>query len=145
MSFNETLKDLLIENNTNLKQVCKSLNTKNSSYYKYFENTRPQVDSAVKLANYFDCSLNYLMGIDDNKKEVSFNKKYNKNLFFERYVNLLKQNKLSHYKFSKIIGISQSTYYAYKNGSVPYMDILEKMARYFSCSIDYLVGRSDKL
>ena len=144
MTFSEILRELLQERNTNAKQVSVYLGIEDSTTYKYFGTTLPRIEKAVLLANYFDCSLNYLMGIDDNPKSVKFKQTYDKSLFFKRYDGLLKQNNLTHYELCNKTGIAKSSLYAWKKGTVPYLDVLEKIARYFSCSIDYLVGRTDK-
>lgn len=47
---------------------------------------------------------------------------------------------------ASIIGITQSTYSAYENGSVKNIpvDALIKLCKYYHVSLDYLVGLSDQ-
>ena len=143
MTFNEIFKELLLENELNAKQLSKMIGIQDSTLYKYLNQTLPRVENIVKIANYFNCSVNYLMGIDELPKQTTFTQTYNKKIFFHRYDNLLLSNNLTHYKLSKKIGIKNSSLLAWKNGTIPYLDVLEKIAKYFSCSIDYLIGRSD--
>ena len=49
-------------------------------------------------------------------------------------------------KLAQIFGISRQVYANYENGiNEPSLDMLVKMADYFQCSVDYLLGRSDDL
>ena len=41
------------------------------------------------------------------------------------------------------IGLSTAIATKWKNGSIPKGDILVKIADYFDCSVDYLLGRTD--
>lgn len=144
-NFSEILKDLLIENNINGKQLAKNINIQNSTIYKYLKGTLPRVENAVLLANHFNCSLNYLFGIDDKPDTVKFKKTFDVKLFYQRYEKLLQKENMSHFSLCKKIGLNISSLHAWKHGSLPYLDGLEKIARYFCCSIDYLIGRSDNL
>lgn len=142
MKFSEIFKELCIENNTNPKQIARNLKIEDSTLYKYLSGTLPRVKNAVLLANYFNCSLNYLFGIDDIPNAVNFKKTFNLKLFFPRYEKLLKENNKTHFAFCKTAGLNFSNLYYWKHGRVPYFDILEKIARNLNCSIDYLVGRT---
>ena len=61
---------------------------------------------------------------------------------------LRKQHNLKQIDMAKIFNISKSTYSTYETGAYePNIELLKKIADYFGCSIDYLVGResgSDK-
>lgn len=47
-------------------------------------------------------------------------------------------------KLSQLLGITSKTYRAYINGASIPSDVLISMSNYFDCSIDYLVGRSER-
>ena len=66
-------------------------------------------------------------------------------MFRIRLKELREQKGLSQDAFSKDIGVSQSTVGNWESGTrQPKMDVLEKIARYFDVSTDYLLGRSDE-
>lgn len=145
MNISQNIKDLCIEKEINIIQLAKSVKIQDSLLYKYInENSLPTVNNIVKLANFFNCSINYLTGLSDNPAQYKFSDTYDKELFFERYCELLKNNNLSHYAFCKTINISKSNYFNWKKGGIPYLDTLYKIAEYFGVSIDYLIGRSNK-
>lgn len=144
MNFGDVFQELCIEHDTNPKQLSKKINISDSLLYKYFQGTLPRIKNAVIIANYFDCSLNFLFGIDNQPKQYIFSKNYNSNLFYPRYVHLLKQNNLTHYNFCKNTKINHSSLHYWKNGVLPYFNILETIATNLNCSIDYLVGRANE-
>ncbi len=144
MTFQENLQDLLDEKEMNIKRLAKQVGIQDSLLYKYASNKSiPTVDNLIKLANYFDCSLNYLIGIDDEPKSYKFKETYNKDLFFKRYNQLLQENHLTNHALSKKLDFSPSDLKHWKEGTIPYLETIIKLADYFGVSIDYLVGRED--
>ncbi|MDY5264029.1 MAG: helix-turn-helix transcriptional regulator [Eubacteriales bacterium] len=58
---------------------------------------------------------------------------------------LRKQHNLKQIDMAKIFNISKSTYSTYETGAYePNIELLKKIADYFGCSIDYLVGRESE-
>ena len=143
MKFKEVLNDLLIEKTTNIQEVSKETGIDDSNLYDYMHGAIPNIEFAVILANHFNCSLNYLMGLDDKPNQTKFKKDYNISLFSNRYDNLLDQHNISHYKLHKEKKLNYSSHYAWQHGAIPSMSSLFIIAEYFGISIDYLVGRSD--
>lgn len=65
-------------------------------------------------------------------------------MFVEQFVYLLQKNNITAYRVAKETGISQGLMGEYKNGiKLPTSQNLIKIADYFDCSIDYLLGRTD--
>jgi len=63
------------------------------------------------------------------------------NIFPTRVKELRIENNLTQQQIADKIGIKQSTYSGYENGTYyPQLDILDKIANVFKVSIDYLVG-----
>lgn len=64
---------------------------------------------------------------------------------FERIRNLREDNDTPQQKLAEYLNIKQTTYSKYELGkiNVP-VDALIKIADYYSVSLDYLVGRTDK-
>lgn len=60
---------------------------------------------------------------------------------YERFNELLKEHNVTAYKVGKDTGISTTTLSEWKNGKyTPKMDKLQKIAKYFDVSVDYLLG-----
>ena len=140
--FSQILKELCKENNITIKELSKITGITDSLLYKYAnQKTSPTIDNIVKLANYFNCSIDYMLG--DDSFNYGFNQTYNKSLFYNRFKDLLKKYNLKSSNISNKLQISKSTQYCWKNGTMPYLDTLVKIAKYFDVSVDYLIGRSD--
>ncbi len=143
-NFNEILKDMLQDNNLTVKELAKLTKIQDSLLYKYVNNkTEPTIKNLIKLADYFNCSIDYLIGLSEHEKFV-MQKGVKTIKFYEVYTNLLKEHSLSHYSLCKILGYSMSSLTLWKNGQIPYLDTLIKIAKYFDVSIDYLVGISEE-
>ena len=63
----------------------------------------------------------------------------------ERIRNLREDNDLTQTELAHRLNISQRTYSHYESGSrkIP-LDILIELADYYNCSVDYLLGRTNK-
>lgn len=144
-SFSERIKQLLEENEISAKKLGTILKINHTSMYDYLAGKYPSIENAVKLANYFNCSLNFLFGLDDYADETSWTQNYDATLFLERYTNLLKQNGISHYKVCKETKLNESSIRLWKKGKLPKIVSLVEIAKCLNCSIDYLVGRSEKI
>lgn len=64
----------------------------------------------------------------------------------QRLRKLRKENKKTQEDMAKLLGITRPAYTAYETGKRhPDYDSLEKIADFFNCTIDYLLGRTDNL
>ena len=142
--FVENFKDILIDRNMSIQELSKKTGIDDSNLYDYLHGAIPNVSFAVKIANILNCSLNFLMGLDDEPNSIPFKQNFDISLFSDRYDNLLKENKITHFRLCKERNLNYSSHYAWQRGSVPAMSSLIIIASYFGTSIDYLVGRSDK-
>lgn len=143
IDFSTSFRDIIIEKGTSVQEISKKIGIDDSVLYDYLHGATPNVDFAVKLANYFDCSINYLMGIDKSPNQIIFKNSYNITLFSDRYDNLLKENNVTHYKLYREKRLNYSSHYSWQHGAIPSMKSLYIIAEYFDVSIDYLIGRSD--
>ena len=66
-------------------------------------------------------------------------------MFTERFMRTIQSKHLTAYKVAKATGISQGLMNENKNGvKLPTVQNLVKIADYLDCSVDYLLGRTDK-
>ena len=144
MEFKKVFNDLLDENNLSAKQLGKLIDINHNSVYLYDKNKYPDIANAVKIANYFNCSLNYLFGLDFDSNSYSYKSTYNIKEFINRYQYLLKKFNVSNHKVSIQAKTNESSYWLWRKGSEPKIETLIKLAQYFNVSIDYLIGRSDE-
>lgn len=65
-------------------------------------------------------------------------------IFWERYSDLCNNKNTKPNPVGKVIGVASSTISQWKNGSIPNGETLIKLADYFDCSVDYLLGRTNE-
>ena len=138
-SFSEILKDLILENGKSLRNIGLESGIPHSQLSRYIRNTIPKVEVSIKLAKYFNCTLDYLFGLTDERKR--FENKYDFSKFISRYQKLLEENNTTHWKFSHQVNISESSIRQWKKGQIPKMETIIIIAENLSTSIDYLLGK----
>lgn len=138
--FQKRLQQLLTENELSRLELSKRIGISFETLNGYFnKNFYPEISIAKKIAKYFGCSLDFLMGLDENFE----NHDKNTFSFAETLKNLLKKHKLSPEKLMHSINMSEANYYRWQRGTTkPAMTSLIEIAKFFDVSIDYLVGSS---
>lgn len=138
------LAELRLDNDLKQKDVALKLDIEENNYSKWERNvTDIPLDKFNELANLYDCSLDYLIGLT-NSKTKSERKTINLKLLSQRLLEMRKERNLTQEKLSNEIGYPQTTYSNYENGSrIPTIFKLMYIAIYYNISLDYLVGRSD--
>lgn len=140
-NFAEILGELLLERNLNAKQFAHDIDAQNSSVSFYLRAMSiPTVKWLVKIADYFNCSTDYLLGLDEEKKVGDFCVCPP----FNEQLNFLKQHfNCSNSYFYTNSGIPKTRYYDWQNGKrVPTVESVVKLAKHFDCSVDFIIGRS---
>ncbi len=140
--FKETLKDLIESTGLSLRQLEKESGVSAINYSRYLRGSIPTIDVTMKIAKYFNCTLDYLFGIDkakNNSKYKTF--EYDTADFVDRYLSLLKVNKTTNFKFAKNNIFDESVIRHWKAGATPRLDIVYVIARDLGGSIDELIGR----
>ena len=88
------LKQLRIEHSKTLAQIAKALNLTTSAYAHYEQGIRePNITTLIKIANYFDCSIDYLIG-RENENGIVIIENSPKSQIEELYEKLNRQNKI---------------------------------------------------
>lgn len=139
--FSNRLKELMFDNNLNTVQLAKATGISNSRICDWLNyNIFPYISSLVKLSDYFSCSIDFLAGRTEDPVIILSNKNLT---FAERLKELTLKNKLSYYKVSKDLDFQRNLISKWLTGGGTVLYNLIKLADYFDCTIDYLLGRSD--
>lgn len=132
--FAEQLKTLRKINGITQKELAEKLKIKQNSYSDW-ENgkSEPNIEMLVRIADYFDVSLDYLMG--GKMKNIT-----------EEFSLCLKKirmkRKLSQKQIAEELKISQQQYSKWEGGIITHnAETLVRLADYFDVSVDYLLGR----
>lgn len=140
--FAERLNDLIFDNKTTAVQTAKALGVPKSTIYRYLNAERiPNIDMLIKLADLLHCSISFLIGIDNDNYLINPNQCP---VFSERLKFLISNFKITKYKLTKDTDIPESIIYSWQSGkSQPSIESVLKLAEYFNCSVDYIVGREN--
>lgn len=69
--FCERLKKLRLENNLSLRQLAEQISSTKQAISNWENEYRaPSLEAAIEIANYFEVSLDYLVGLSDNPKRL---------------------------------------------------------------------------
>lgn len=72
-SFGQRLRELRLKSNMSLRELSEKLNISFSALGNYERNNRePNFDTLKKIADFFDVSLDYLLGLSDNPNIITF-------------------------------------------------------------------------
>ncbi|MCM6841536.1 helix-turn-helix domain-containing protein [Lactococcus lactis] len=135
--FNEQLKTLRKINGLTQKELAEKLKIKQNSYSDW-ENgkSEPNIEMLVRIADYFDVSLDYLLGGKMKNITEEFSLCLKK---------LSMKRKLSQKQIAEELKISQQQYSKWEGGIITTnAETLVRLANYFDVSIDYLLGRKSE-
>lgn len=65
-------------------------------------------------------------------------------MFYDRFVALCKQKNMSPSAVTRELGLNNSISTAWKRGTIPNGNTLQKLADYFGVTVDYLLGNETK-
>lgn len=134
------LKELMEEAELNVPALSNKVNIEQSAILRFVKAERlPSAASLVKLADCFDCTTDYLLGLSDILDDRSFKARppFNEQLSF-----LLDHFKISKYRLEKETNIAEQTVINWHKGKYePNVESLIKIAKYFGCSVDFVLGR----
>ncbi len=101
----------------------------------------PTPKTLVKIADFFETSLNYLLG---KSAANDFSPTIEKRSFAQRFAQLCQERSITYYKVSSDCGFDNSLIVRwFSKGYLPSLQILEWLCAYFQVSPDYLLGRTD--
>ncbi|MCM1324965.1 MAG: helix-turn-helix domain-containing protein [Acetobacter sp.] len=141
-NFSEVLDDLMKEKDINISNLAKESGLSKGIISVALRGvSEPAVKTIVRLAKYFNCSVEYILGRTLERTIVNA---FDSNMkFYDRFDKLLKENKMTYYRLKKTIDLPHSNY-DWKRGALPNLSNLIAIADYFCVSTDYLLGLSDK-
>ncbi len=139
--FADRLEMLMSEKNVDVATLSSVLGVNSTSVYAYLRNVQfPSFKHLVTLANYFNCTTDFLLGLEDENQSSVF---YDCPPFQEQ-LKILK----AHYDcpwrhFYINAKIPENTFYNWKNGRFdPTVNGIIALARSLRCSVDFLIGRA---
>ena len=138
--FGETLSELIAMQDLNATRLGKQLNIDRSTITKYLaKRSLPKLQFAIKIVDYFGCSLDYLFGLTDDYQKRNY---LPCPPFHQVFQQLLNSRNCTRYRLFTDLEIhDQIVDDWYYGRSIPSIHNLVRIANYFGCTLDELVGR----
>lgn len=138
--FSERLKELMYEQGITTDQSLSQHLGISDETVRLWKNGRRYISLSqlIKLADYLNCSIDYLTGRSETILDFTPNKCH---FFYDRLRFVMSEKKVSRYELVKNTRIYDSYFSNWKKGADIHILTLVLLADYLDCSIDYLIGR----
>lgn len=140
--LSERLKDLMNEAEIKTTALAESTKLEQSVISKFLRAERmPSAKTLVILADFFHCSTDYLLGLSDSLDEKTYKQRPP---FSEQLNFLLVHYHISKYRLEKETKLTEETVNRWQKGKYePTVESLIRLATYFHCSVDFILGREN--
>lgn len=141
--FPKILKELMDEKPVDAKSLTKYLELSDASIiYRWLKGELGLLlPTAVKVAEYFNCSLDYLFGRSDDYGIGNYRQCPSFDIQFRKVID---EQEVSQYRLVKDKVIYGGNIDSWLNKKqVPHIETIIKLADYLKISLDYLVGREN--
>lgn len=130
MTTSDIIKSLRKRKNITQVQLAEALSVERSSVGKYETGTMPSADVLIRIADYFDVSVDYILCRDD----------YNAS-FANRLRKIRNESHISQIALAEALSISQQAVAKWESGkSTPNPETVKRIANIMHVSTDYLLG-----
>lgn len=137
--FGERLSELIFDKNLTTEQLSKAVGISAGSISQWRTGKQNiSLSNALKLADYFSCSIEFLIGRTGDKLNY-VPREYPP--FYERLLQVMKERGKSRYRIVKETKLSDGNFYSWKRGGDPFLQSVIDLADYFGYTIDYFIGR----
>lgn len=145
MTTYEKVEQLRSKEGISQGKLEKKIGLSNGQISKWKKNN-PSAESLSKIANYFNVSIEYLLGSDVIEKDNELSKSYGSTLMYEIYCKIRDKIGLKDADVARLSGVTKSTFSDWKKGLYqPKREKLIKIADALGVSIEYLMddGKTD--
>ena len=137
--FAERLQELLYVADLNAFTLTQKLGCGHNCIYRYLKGENPSLEILIKIADYFQCSTDFLLGFTEDSGNPPF---LSIPPFQERLSYLLNHYGITRYRLQKMTDLSPSLMYYYSKGQKsPTLDVIIRIAKALECSVDFVIGR----
>lgn len=138
---------LMTNENVSKRALAKAIEIDRKSILNYCDGLwYPRYDTLAKLADYFEVSADFLLGLADEDYAIWHTECSIDDIpthFVSRVNDLMRQKSISQYRLAKLLETSQTTVSKWLHlRGMPETGYLIKLAKALDCSVDYLLSRS---
>lgn len=140
--FKDYINDYLVQNEMNIFQFSKLVGIDDYIISCWIQGKHlPSVKHTITIADHFDVAIDYLLGIAE---ESNYTRSIMEQDFPTRLTQQLLKYNITPYRLSIECDIGRAAISKWLiMRQLPRLDNLITIAKFFDCSIDYLIGRSD--
>ncbi len=139
-NFAERLEELMFDAHLKTAELAKILDVNRATVSRYLQGKLlPSVQTTIQLADYFKCSVDYLLGLSIENSSEKFK---TCPPFCEQFKFLLQHYHYSVYRLVHEADMNESTLFFWKAGThEPTIDNVVRLAKIFDCTVDSVLGR----
>lgn len=122
--------------------IAEKIGIERNTYTRYENETRtPTIETLCKLAMFYNVSLDYILGLKNQKSPYGNMTKYNKNKFITNIQLIRKKLNYTQLDIANLFSCDRVTVARYENGTykIP-IDYLIKLSTLSKIPTDYIVG-----
>lgn len=139
--FSQVLLELMAEKDLNNYALSKKIGVANTTVGKWVNQLAlPNLKSALKLADFFHTSVDYLFDKTDSRYFFATAEPN----FVQNFRQILKDCEVKNKKIFNKCNISNSELYLWQNGNNPSLETLLRFSAYLDLPVEYIIGRTDK-
>lgn len=137
--FSERLSELIFEEQITNKLLANAINVNVTTIQRWRRDcTKIYLSNLVALCNYFNCSIDFIVGRIDKKLDFV---PHECPPFYNQIRKIMQEKSITRYRMTKESKFKESYFHGWKNGSEPQLPTLIELADYFDVTIDYLICR----
>lgn len=137
--FSERLIELFQSKEITTKQLSDAVGVNGSTVCLWLEGKRNiRLKNAIKLCDYFNCSLEFLVGRTEIVLDFTPQPAYS---FYDRLRAIMDERGISRYRIVNDLKKSHKHFDRWKAGNDPFLETVIEFADYFMLSIDFFIGR----
>ena len=138
-NFSERLEELIFESGITQNQLALALKISRGNLCEWITGKHSvTLSNALKLANFFNCSLEFLAGRVETK--LSYTPRPCPS-FYERLLQVMREQGKSRYRIVRDTKFSDGNFYSWKKGGDPFLQSVIELAVYFGLTLDAFIGR----
>lgn len=139
--FSDRLSELMFYSKITSEQLGKILGINGSTIRRWLcDFNSISLSHAIIIAEYFNCSLDFLLGRSDKQLDFIPQKLPS---FYEHLRIIMKEKNISRYRICIDLKMSNGNFTQWKRGVLPKMQTLISIADYLDITLDYLIGREN--
>ncbi|MCM1289459.1 MAG: helix-turn-helix domain-containing protein [Corallococcus sp.] len=140
--FAERLSWLMFDKKLSSVELTSILGCGHTTINRYLKGNRlPKTEFVIRIADYFNCTTDYLLGLEEESYFCTFHKCP---LFHKHFENVLNKCTMSPLSLHELTQIPLSAIYYWLDGTyLPTIDKIVQISETLNCSVDYLLGRTD--